>query len=115
MLLRAPRKSKLKIRANKHCKLFFRANTVEELGAIPLDYNDLRIKEQIIAEGPFDVIIDSVKTPLSDWSTRTMEIWRNSVYVSLRSPLLRDTDRYGLAMGLASTACKFVCEAFPVN
>jgi len=80
---------------------------VTELGGIPVDYNSPDAKDKLIAEGPFDVILDCVDTELSRWSDNIMGIWRNSVHVSVISPMLNDTDRYGLPLGLASTAFKY--------
>uniref|UniRef100_A0A1I7XRQ6 ADH_zinc_N domain-containing protein n=1 Tax=Heterorhabditis bacteriophora TaxID=37862 RepID=A0A1I7XRQ6_HETBA len=41
-----------------------------------------------------------------------MGVWRNSVHVSVVSPLLRDTDQYGLIPGLLSTAGKYVNRSY---
>lgn len=38
---------------------------------------------------------------------QVMGIWRNCVHVSVVSPLLGDADRYGIPMGLLSTAAKY--------
>ncbi|KAI1708250.1 GroES-like protein [Ditylenchus destructor] len=49
---------------------------------------------------------------LSHWSDEIMGIWRNCVHVSVISPLLGDMDRYGVAMGVASTAAKLFCRSY---
>ncbi|KAJ1372320.1 hypothetical protein KIN20_034451 [Parelaphostrongylus tenuis] len=41
-----------------------------------------------------------------------MGVWRNSVHVSVVTPLLKDTDRHGLVMGLATTAVKYLCRSY---
>lgn len=87
---------------------------MKRLGAIPLDYNSSQIKENIIAAGPFEVILDCVNNSLAEWSDQIMGIWRNAVHVSLVSPLLKDTDRYGIALGLLSTVAKWSCRQYKV-
>lgn len=87
---------------------------VSDLGARALDYNSKTIKEEIIAEGPFDVVLSCVDTELSRWSDNIMGIWRNCVHVSVVSPLLADADRYGLPLGLASTAAKYFLRSYEV-
>uniref|UniRef100_A0A0N4ZM87 ferroxidase n=1 Tax=Parastrongyloides trichosuri TaxID=131310 RepID=A0A0N4ZM87_PARTI len=87
-------------------------NIIKNLGGIPLDYNDENIKDKILNEGPFDLILSCVDTDLSRWSDKAMGIWRNCIHVSLVSPLLKDTDRYGLPLGLLSTACKHFERSF---
>ncbi|KAI1715949.1 zinc-binding dehydrogenase domain-containing protein [Ditylenchus destructor] len=49
---------------------------------------------------------------LNGWSDEIMGIWRNCVHVSVVSPLLGDMDRYGVAMGVASTAAKLFCRSY---
>ncbi|KIH65829.1 GroES-like protein [Ancylostoma duodenale] len=43
-----------------------------------------------------------------------MGVWRNSVHVSVVSPMMRDTDRYGFLLGLASTAAKHFSRSYEV-
>jgi hypothetical protein len=87
---------------------------VESLGAVPVDYSlPEQAKSKIIAEGPYEVVLDCVDTELSRWSDSIMGTWRNCVYVSLVSPLLRDTDRYGLPMGIATTLVKKFLRGAP--
>ncbi|KAL3086045.1 hypothetical protein niasHT_030469 [Heterodera trifolii] len=81
---------------------------VEELGAKAVDYRAKEAKEQLIAEGPFELILDCASTELAEWSDELLGIWRCCVHVSVNSPLLRDTDRYGLSMGLASAGMKLL-------
>ncbi|VDM18938.1 unnamed protein product [Wuchereria bancrofti] len=82
-------------------------NMMQELGAIPIDYKNPGVLEKLISEGPFDVVLDCVQSELAEWSSKVMGLWRNSVHVSLLSPLLSDTDRYGIPFGIASTAVKY--------
>ncbi|VDO32455.1 unnamed protein product [Onchocerca flexuosa] len=86
-------------------------NMIQELGAIPVNYKSADALEKLISEGPFDVVLDCAQSELSEWSDRVMGLWRNSVHVSLLSPLLADTDRYGIPLGIASTAVKYFTKA----
>uniref|UniRef100_A0AC35TS94 PKS_ER domain-containing protein n=1 Tax=Rhabditophanes sp. KR3021 TaxID=114890 RepID=A0AC35TS94_9BILA len=88
------------------------SDIIKQLGAISLDYNDKDIKEKIVAEGPFDVILSCADTDITRWSDASMGIWRNCIHVSVVSPMLKDTDRYGLPLGLLSVACKHFARSF---
>uniref|UniRef100_A0A914DAJ5 Uncharacterized protein n=1 Tax=Acrobeloides nanus TaxID=290746 RepID=A0A914DAJ5_9BILA len=79
---------------------------IQQLGGVPVDYNSPNAKDEIIEHGPFDVILDCVDTELSRWSDNVLGVWRNCVHVSIVSPLLQDTDRYGVFFGVASTLLK---------
>lgn len=87
---------------------------VQKLGAIPIDYNLSNVKDEIIANGPYEVIIDCSDSDLNKWSDQIMGVWRNSVHVSLISPILKDTDRYGLQVGLATSFIKYVLRSAKV-
>ena len=87
-------------------------NYVSSLGGIPVDYNDPNVKEHITAEGPYDVILDCVDNDLTRWSDEVMKSWSNSVHVSILSPVLHDTDAYGVVGGLFSVAAKYICRSF---
>uniref|UniRef100_A0A158R5Z7 PKS_ER domain-containing protein n=1 Tax=Syphacia muris TaxID=451379 RepID=A0A158R5Z7_9BILA len=100
---------------------------VQSLGAVPVDYtNEPAAKKQLSSIGPFDVILDCVESDLAEWSDNLLGVWRNSVHVSLISPVLRDTDRlvhfyinaifvvfkslhlrYGIVPGALSVAAKY--------
>lgn len=67
---------------------------MQRLGAVPINYNSPEALEKLIIEGPFDVVLDCVQSELTEWSSKVMGLWRNSVHVSLLSPLLSDTDRF---------------------
>lgn len=84
---------------------------VKSLGAIPIDYNDSLVREELIEYGPYDVILDCAESELAEWSDKIMGIWRHSFHVSVISPLLHDTDRYSLIPGLFSTAAKYFWRA----
>ncbi|MCP9259881.1 Reticulon-4-interacting protein 1, mitochondrial [Dirofilaria immitis] len=86
-------------------------NMVQKLGAIPINYKSPEAMENLINEGPFDVVLDCAESELAECSNRIMGLWRNSVHVSLLSPLLSDTDRYGIPFGIASTAIKYFLKA----
>uniref|UniRef100_A0A915DN07 Enoyl reductase (ER) domain-containing protein n=1 Tax=Ditylenchus dipsaci TaxID=166011 RepID=A0A915DN07_9BILA len=92
--------------SDKNCEM------VENLGAKAIDYNSTTAKEQIIDEGPFEVILDCADSELARWSDQIMGVWRNCVHVSLVSPLLADTDRYGAPMGLATSLVKMFCRSY---
>ncbi|KJH51185.1 GroES-like protein [Dictyocaulus viviparus] len=91
------------------------ANSIEmirRLGAIPVDYESRNARDQLIAEGPFEVVLDCVDSDLARWSDKIMGVWRNSVHVSVVTPLLKETDLRGLLPGLASTAVKHLCRSY---
>uniref|UniRef100_A0AAF5DER9 PKS_ER domain-containing protein n=1 Tax=Strongyloides stercoralis TaxID=6248 RepID=A0AAF5DER9_STRER len=74
--------------------------------------SNLDIIQNLGDEGPFDVILSCVDTDLSRWSDKCMGIWRNCIHLSLVSPMLRDSDRYGVPLGLLSTAFKYFERSF---
>ncbi|VDM57254.1 unnamed protein product [Angiostrongylus costaricensis] len=88
------------------------AEMVRKLGAIPIDYRSSNVREHLVAEGPYEVILDCVASDLARWSDKTMGVWRNCIHVSVVTPLLRETDRHGLVMGLSSTAVKYLCRSY---
>lgn len=67
---------------------------MQELGAIPINYKSPEALEKLISEGPFDVVLDCAQSELTELSNKVMGMWRNSIHVSLLSPLLDDTDRF---------------------
>ncbi|RCN45524.1 GroES-like protein [Ancylostoma caninum] len=50
------------------------AETVRKLGAIPVDYRAADVRDQLINEGPFEVILDCVDTELARWSDQVRRI-----------------------------------------
>lgn len=90
---------------------------VRQLGGIPIDFNDFAARDQLTREGPFDVIFDCVESDLAKWSDNVMRSWKNSVHVSIVSPLFKDTDKYGLPFGILSTALAYFQRSalFPLN
>jgi NADPH:quinone reductase-like Zn-dependent oxidoreductase len=90
---------------------------VRSMGGIPIDYKDHSAKDQLKSEGPFDVILDCVSSDLAQWSDNVMKSWKNSVHVSIVSPLFGETDKYGIPGGIAATALTFFQRActFPLN
>lgn len=88
---------------------------IQRLGAIPIDYNSLNVKDEIIANGPYEVIMDCAISDLNEWSDKIMGVWRNAVHVSLISPILKDTDRYGVSVGLATSFIKYVLRSIKVK
>lgn len=53
-------------------KNIFSAELIEKLGAIALDYRSSQIKQKIISEGPFEIILDCVDNSLSAWSDQVL-------------------------------------------
>lgn len=94
--------------------MIFSLQSIKELGAIPIDYNSSTVKDQLIKEAPFDLIIDCAESPLTEWSDSLLGAWRNCVHLSLVSPLMTNMDRYGLPLGLATTAGQLLCRNFEV-
>ncbi|PAV88384.1 hypothetical protein WR25_05978 [Diploscapter pachys] len=85
---------------------------VRSLGAIPIDYAAPNATDLLIELAPFEVILDCVDSELAKWSDHVMGTWRNCVHVSVVSPLMSDTDRYGVITGLFSTAAKHFNRAY---
>ncbi|CAD5207022.1 unnamed protein product [Bursaphelenchus okinawaensis] len=84
---------------------------VKKLGAVPVDYTADNVKELLLKEGPFDLILDcTTSNAVTDWSDELLGVWRNSVHLTLTSPLMQQTDRYGVPLGLASTAATWFCR-----
>ncbi|CAD5210931.1 unnamed protein product [Bursaphelenchus xylophilus] len=84
---------------------------VRKLGAIPYDYADPNIKHDLLKEAPFDLILDCTpRTELTDWSDTLLGLWRNSIHLTLTSPLMQQTDRYGVPLGLATTTGTWLCR-----
>ncbi|KAI6232606.1 PKS-ER domain-containing protein [Aphelenchoides fujianensis] len=79
---------------------------LRELGATAVDYNARDVRDQLTREAPFDVILDCAHSPLTEWSDQLLGTWRNSVHLSLVSPLMSNTDRYGVPLGLVTTAAQ---------
>ncbi|KAI6197926.1 Ribosomal protein L13 [Aphelenchoides besseyi] len=77
---------------------------IRELGATAVDYNAADVRDQLTREAPFDVILDCAKSPLTEWSDQLLGTWRNCVHLSLVSPWMSNTDRYGVPLGTATTA-----------
>ncbi|KAF1770137.1 hypothetical protein GCK72_001955 [Caenorhabditis remanei] len=85
---------------------------VKKLGAIPVDYSSEEATQQLVEHAPFEVIFDTVDSPLARWSDNVMGVWRNCVHVSIVSPLMREMDNHGVPLGLASTAMKHFERSF---
>jgi hypothetical protein len=94
--------------------LFFSLQFVRDLGAIPVDYAALDAREQLLKEAPFDLILDCAQSPLTEWSDCLLGAWRHCFHLSLVSPLMSNMDRYGLPMGLLTTAGQILCRNLEV-
>lgn len=66
---------------------------MESLGALPIDYESETVKDDLVNEGPFDLVLDCVHSPLCEWSDRVLGIWRNSVHISIVTPIVNDLDQ----------------------
>ncbi|KAK6046486.1 GroES-like protein [Cooperia oncophora] len=88
------------------------ADLVRKLGGIPVDYRADDVRDRLIEEGPYEVVFDCADTDLARWSDKIMSVWKNSVHVSVVSPLLRETDRHGILQGLGTTAVKYFCRSY---
>ncbi|CEF67675.1 Reticulon-4-interacting protein 1, mitochondrial [Strongyloides ratti] len=88
-----------------------KALNIEKVVATASEAN-LDIIKNLGDEGPFDIILSCVDTELSRWSDKCMGIWRNCIHLSLVSPMLRDSDRYGIPLGLLSTGFKYFERSF---
>lgn len=81
---------------------------VRGLGARAVDYAAPDARARLLAEAPFDLVLDCARSDLCDWSDCLLGAWRNSVHVGLLSPLMLETDRHGLPLGLLGTAAAWV-------
>ncbi|VDK27806.1 unnamed protein product [Gongylonema pulchrum] len=59
-------------------------HTIRQLGAVPINYKSPLALEQLIAEGPFDVILDCADSELAQWSDKVMGLWRNCVHPAVQ-------------------------------
>ncbi|CAB3408351.1 unnamed protein product [Caenorhabditis bovis] len=85
---------------------------VSKIGAIPVDYSSPNATQDLVDNGPYDVVFDTVNSELAKWSDNVMGFWRNSVHVSIVSPLLREIDKNGFVIGLFSTALQHFERSF---
>jgi NADPH:quinone reductase-like Zn-dependent oxidoreductase len=88
---------------------------VKLLGAIPIDYRSDTAFADLVELSPFDVVLDTVDSPLARQSDDLMGIWRNCVHVSIVSPLLRDSDQLGFPLGLFRTAATYFSRSLEVR
>lgn len=88
---------------------------INDLGAIAVDYNSPTVKDQLTNEAPFDLILDCANSPLTEWSDSLLGTWRKCSHLSLVSPLMSNMDRYGLPLGLATTAAELLRRNFEVT
>jgi D-arabinose 1-dehydrogenase-like Zn-dependent alcohol dehydrogenase len=93
----------------------FSKNIVQELGATVFDYNDPNIKEQLTAEGPYDFILDCADTDLAAWSDCLLSTWNKAVHLSLISPVVKNTKRFGIPCGLIWTVGQLMWRNLRVN
>lgn len=68
------------------------------------DYNDKDFIENVKAEGKYDIVLDCAQFGLEN----IPKSWQYTSYITLNSPLLHHTDRYGLLGGLAYSAANII-------
>lgn len=64
-----------------------------------LDYRSQDIKMELKQMDRFDFILDTVGGESKDFALDLLKTWRNCKYVTVVSPLLNYTDKYGIIMG----------------
>ncbi len=80
---------------------------VTDLGAKhAVDYKTKTVKRELRQLGKFDVILDSVGGQTEDYSVGLLKNSKDARYVSLRSPLMVETDSMGLLRGGVSAGMK---------
>jgi len=73
---------------------------VTSLGADNVfDYTNPDYKKNVASEGKYDIILDCAKFGHQN----VPETWKYNKYITLNSPLLVNTDKYGLVGGLAAS------------
>ncbi|KAJ8972799.1 hypothetical protein NQ314_000035 [Rhamnusium bicolor] len=91
---------------SQDCSVFGTCSTdavsmVQCLGADRVfNYKDQDFEKQIELEGRYHIILDCAKVGYQNIS----ESWQYDSYISLNSPLLLNTDKYGLMAGLVYSA-----------
>ncbi|XP_054263827.1 reticulon-4-interacting protein 1 homolog, mitochondrial-like [Macrosteles quadrilineatus] len=84
---------------------------VQSLGAQHvIDYTNPSALDAIKAAGKFDVILDAAGLPEDEFPKYLplLKEWRLAKYITLRSPLLRNTDQLGLVGGMLRNAADLV-------
>ncbi|XP_050530899.1 reticulon-4-interacting protein 1 homolog, mitochondrial [Daktulosphaira vitifoliae] len=84
---------------------------VEKLGPDNIvDYNSSDMRQKLEEFGKYDIILDAAGIPYEDISVYTtlLKGWTCSCFITLRSPILKNTDSYGLLGGMLKNAYDLV-------
>ncbi|XP_050442958.1 reticulon-4-interacting protein 1 homolog, mitochondrial-like isoform X2 [Adelges cooleyi] len=75
-----------------------------------VDYTSSDMKEQLEQFGKYDLILDAAGIPFEEISSFTplLKGWSCSGFITLRSPILKNTDSYGLFGGMLKNAYDLV-------
>lgn len=83
---------------------------VTNLGAVEaLDYRDPEAMERIFKDGNFDLVLDACGTDDMVYM-EALRPWMGSSYVTLTSPMMRNTDSSGIIPGLVESARDVFCK-----
>ncbi|KAK3597300.1 hypothetical protein CHS0354_010931 [Potamilus streckersoni] len=81
---------------------------VQSLGAdVVIDYKTQDVQSELQRISGFDVVLDPLGGKIPSFSVDLLKGWRNSKYVSLVTPVLSSTDKFGIPLGLLTTATNF--------
>lgn len=86
-------------------------NLVKELGPDNIiDYTTEDAHTKLEQHGKYDIILDAAGIPYSDISTYTplLKSWSWASFITLRSPILHNTDSYGMFGGMIKNAYDLV-------
>ncbi|KAK4879336.1 hypothetical protein RN001_007482 [Aquatica leii] len=68
------------------------------------DYTTKTFESQIEQEGMFDIILDCANLG----HTNIPKLWKYKNYISLNSPLIKNTDKFGVLGGLSTSICQLL-------
>jgi NADPH:quinone reductase-like Zn-dependent oxidoreductase len=81
---------------------------VEDLGAdLALDYTQSDLDDTLKREPKFDVVFDTVGNDTTISYIDLLKERQSATYVTIRTSLLRNTDRHGLYMGLVAAGASY--------
>lgn len=85
-------------------------NLVKKLGAHSAhDYRDPNYITNVAKDGPFDIILDCANMGYK----KIPPSWQYSKFITLNSPLIKNTDKYGLLGGMAASARDLMVANIP--
>ena len=77
------------------------------LGANCIDYTTQNV-DDIVEKNSFSIVFDPIGAASPEWSTKCLVY--NGTYVSLKSPLLELTNKYGVVIGSSNTYLTYIKE-----